>query len=430
MKKFTTLTTLFLISVAILSIEIMAQTSERLQAENLFIQAQKYLSQGEEEKAEESLKMALEENPDFTSAIWQLAQIYKKKGKLEHARELMLRGLEQNPNASWARNELSQIEKSLSQNLLLESERHMAEGEYEKAIPKLSLYMGINPYEAIPLIQMSRCHLALGNLKSSRWYLQQAVERDPTNEEITTLLNEVNRRISENSVEALEEKARRILANYTADKEDSARKALQAVLNKDSNNTWALEKLKELDLITFGEGEQDKPELKAKSMEKLGKITERLTSKKNEIIKWAGLILLVAIGALLSFDIKKRRSSGSSPLQGSLNFMPILDLTSLLNSNLKTGRMQIDSEEGRGEIFFEKGEIIHARFKTEGGKKAFHKIMNLESGNYKFSNHLPKVRHTISEPLSLLLLSMRSNDNVTDPSNNNKTRDKDMVPTH
>ena len=57
---------------------------------------------------------------------------------------------------------------------------------------------------------------------------------------------------------------------------------------------------------------------------------------------------------------------------------------------------------------FEKGEIIHARLKSWDGKSAFHKIMALRSGRYIFSNHLPSVRHTITDPLSLLLLSMRS----------------------
>ncbi len=420
---------LFLFTITLLSSGASSQADKRLRAEKLFVEAQKYLSRGEENNAQQLLKDALEEDPRFTSAIWQLAQIYRQQGKLTHARELMLRGLEQKPDATWARDELTRIERNLSEKLLMESDRDMAKGEYEKALPKLSLYIGINPYQTTPLIQMSRCHLALGNLKSSKWYLQQASRNDPENVEIISLLNEVNRRIEDNSLQKVQERARNILADYSQEKEESAREALRAVLDQDPGNKWAQEKLNELELITSGREKQEGSELKARSVEKLGQITEHISSRRDAILKWTGLILLAITAILVGVDIRKRRPSGNAPLQGSLDFIPILDLTSLLNSNLKTGRMQVHSDRGRGEIFFEKGEIVHARFKTEGGKKAFHQIMNVKSGTYKFSNRLPKVRHTITEPLSLLLLSMRSAENSSPPSARSKAEEREPAST-
>ena len=116
------------------------------------------------------------------------------------------------------------------------------------------------------------------------------------------------------------------------------------------------------------------------------------------------------IAGLLGLNLRRRTTSRSYPLQGSLSLIPILDIVSLLNSNLKSGRLMIVSQPGRGEVFFERGEIIHARLKSWDGKTAFHKIMSLRSGRYIFTNHLPSVRHTITEPLSLLLLSMKSKD--------------------
>jgi hypothetical protein len=120
------------------------------------------------------------------------------------------------------------------------------------------------------------------------------------------------------------------------------------------------------------------------------------------------IVLLVVIAVLLWLNLRRKSKSHSYPLQGSMSFMPILDIVSLLNSNLKSGRLMIVSQSSRGEIFFEKGEIIHARMKGWDGKTAFHKIMALRSGRYTFINRLPNIRHTISEPLSLLLLSMKS----------------------
>jgi len=114
------------------------------------------------------------------------------------------------------------------------------------------------------------------------------------------------------------------------------------------------------------------------------------------------------IALLLGLNLRRKSKFRSYPLQGSLSLIPILDIVSLLNGNLKSGRLMIVSQSSRGEVFFEKGEIIHARLKSWDGKTAFHKIMALRSGRYTFINHLPNIRHTISEPLSLLLLSMKS----------------------
>ncbi|HUV35987.1 MAG TPA: tetratricopeptide repeat protein, partial [Patescibacteria group bacterium] len=170
------------------------QTTTRLQAEKLFVEAQKSLSRGDTESAESLLMKALQKDSGFTSAVWQLAQIYESRGQLAHARELLLRGLTLEPEATWAREKLAQLEKALTRQLLLEAERFMSEKQYDLAIPKLSLYLGIRPYDPVPLIRLGRCHLALGNLETAKEYLTQAFERDPTDSQVTALLTEIEER--------------------------------------------------------------------------------------------------------------------------------------------------------------------------------------------------------------------------------------------
>jgi hypothetical protein len=139
------------------------------------------------------------------------------------------------------------------------------------------------------------------------------------------------------------------------------------------------------------------------------------------------IVVLVIIAGLLALNLRRKTKSRSYPLQGSLSLIPVLDIVSLLNSNLKSGKLMIVSQSGRGEVFFEKGEIIHARLKSWDGKSAFHKIMALRSGRYIFSNHLPSVRHTITEPLSLLLLSMRSQNPEKKKPTSNTSRQKEEI---
>ncbi len=390
-----------------------AQSSSRIEAERLFVEAQKSLARGDNVKAESYLMKSLKSDDSFTSAIWQLSQIYEKRGRLEYARELLLRGLQQEPDATWARDKLARMEKALTGKLLTEAERLMGRGQYEQAIPKLSLYLGIKPYDPVPLVQMARCHLAMDNLDSAKEYLIQATERDPSNTEVMSLLDEVERRSDKAAVEAALRRARAVLASYTPETKGQAEKALSNVLALDPENTWAREKLREIALL---EEEQQKiPPAKeavakgvARGVEAI-KTLEEPTSRVISVLRSNVLIvILVMIAVLLGLNLRRRKKSRSYPLQGSLSLIPILDVVSLLNSNLKSGRLMLVSQSGRSEVFFEKGEIIHARIKSWDGKTAFHKIMTLRSGRYVFNNHLPSVRHTITEPLSLLLLSMKS----------------------
>jgi tetratricopeptide (TPR) repeat protein len=412
MKLIIVISAVFL-AVGMLAPRLHAQSSSRVEAERLFVEAQKSLARGDDVKAEDYLMKALKYDNSFTSPIWQLSQIYEKRGQIEYARELLLRGLQQEPGATWARDKLTRMEKSLVGKLLAESERLMSSGKYELAIPKLSLYLGIKPYDPIPLVQIARCHLAMDNLDSAKEYLVQAAERDPTNTEVMSLLDEVERRSDRAEVEAALRRARTALASYTPETKGHAEKVLSDVLALDPENKWAREKLREIALL---EEEKQKPfpaeEAVAKGVAKgveAIKTLEEPTSRIISVLRSNVLIVvLVMIALLLGLNLRRKSKFRSYPLQGSLSLIPILDIVSLLNGNLKSGRLMIVSQSSRGEVFFEKGEIIHARLKSWDGKTAFHKIMALRSGRYTFINHLPNIRHTISEPLSLLLLSMKS----------------------
>jgi tetratricopeptide (TPR) repeat protein len=390
-----------------------AQSSSRIEAERLFVEAQKSLARGDDGKAEAYLMKSLQHDDSFTSAIWQLSQIYEKRGQLEYARELLLRGLQKKPDATWARDKLARMEKTLTGKLLAEAEGLMTRGQYDQAIPKLSLYLGIKPYDPVPLVQIARCHLAMDNLDSAKEYLVQAAERDPSNTDVMSLLDEVERRSDRAEVEAALRRARAALASYTPETKGQTEKTLSDVLALDPENAWAREKLREIALL---EEEEQKPTPAeeavakgvAKSVEAI-KTLEEPTSRVISVLRSNVLIVvLIMIAVLLALNLRRKAKSRSYPLQGSLSLIPVLDIVSLLNSNLKSGRLMIVSQSGRSEVFFEKGEIIHARLKSWDGKTAFHKIMTLRSGRYIFSNHLPSIRHTITEPLSLLLLSMKS----------------------
>lgn len=381
-----------------------AQTTDRLKAEKLFVEAQKALSHGNSERAESLLKKALGEDPTFTSSIWQLAQIYEKKGKLEHARELLIRGLQQEPQATWAKDKLTQLEAELTRKLLGEAKNHMQSGKYSLAIPKLSLYLGIKPYDPVPLIMIGRCHLALGSLDSAKEYFEQAIGRDPSNIDAQRLLGEVETRLAGSRVDQLIQKAAAILDAYTPARKGEAIEALLAVLAADPQNDWARKKITEIDT--------SEPDPAAASMQDGNEQGEGWLPpfSKGNFFMYAFAACLAALVLCIVLLARGKSKRVEYQLSGNLSMVPILDVVALVHSNLRTGKLVITASKGKGEIFFQKGEIIHARWKGVDGKKAFNRIMDQRAGRYFFSNRASNRKQTIDEPLSVLLLSMNRDD--------------------
>lgn len=418
-----------IVAIVVLSPGAGSQSTARIEAEQLFIDAQKALARGDDASAESLLLKSLKRDGTFTSAIWQLAQIYEKRGQLEKARELIIRGLQQEPDAVWAREKLDRMEGVLTRRLLGEAESLMGAGRYEQAIPKLSLYMGIKPYDPLPLIRIARCHLALGNLEQAKEFLVQASERDPSSAEVASLLDEVGRRVARSAIDDAISAARTILASYTPQDRSRAQEALHDVLALDPGNAWAVAELERLSTPPPA------PEPAGPEIEKVEGAEEPAgEAPRRDGGGGAGRALLylllaaVLVGAgLLAADLRARRRQRGYALQGSISLVPLIDIVSLLNGNLKSGRLSVTGPGMRGELYFQKGEIVHARLKGIDGRKAFHRMMELHSGRYVFHNHLPSVKHTISDPLSILLLSMKNEESKRSRGGPSRDRELDKI---
>ncbi|MCD6379219.1 tetratricopeptide repeat protein, partial [bacterium] len=280
------------ISVILISSSLFAESPNRIKAEKLFVQAQKALSTENSKEAENLLMKSLQQDPNFTSAIWQLSQIYENRGKLEYARELLLRGLQQKQNATWAKEKLKRMEKILVQKLLSEATDFMTEGNYTSALPKLALYNGIKPNDPVPLIYMARCHLALNNLQTAKTYLSEAIERDPSNPDIANLLTAVENRIERESLNRVILQAKKILSDFTPARSKEATDALKTILQKDPGNIWAKEKLSELGLLTSksaeAENQKNGDKERFKFKEKVTKTTNAISST---VLKYTIIIL-------------------------------------------------------------------------------------------------------------------------------------------
>jgi len=407
------------------------ESTPRVQAEALFVDAQKALSRGDYAGAERLLKEALTSDPAFTSAIWQLAQIYESRRELDYARELLLRGLKQDPGASWAREKLAQIEGSLARTIFAEARGYLDSGKYDLAIPKLSAYLGLKPDDPAALVAMAQCHIEKGNLKTARQYIEKVRVIDPGNTEISSLAARMEKPAQNTRLDNLLAEAQFALLDTTSAATERARAALQTLIEADPANSWAKERLVELnrsedEKAARREKRHSKPApaVVAEGRKAFDRSKGALATVGHFLFARLALIVLGAVLCVLVIDVRRRMARRSYPLEGTITVIPILDIVSLINGNLRTGRLIVASSDAKGEIYFEKGEIIHARCDGLTGKIAFHKLMDIRSGRFFFHNHLPNVRRTITDPLSLLLLSMKPHEDSVTELEENRAREE------
>lgn len=91
-------------------------------------------------------------------------------------------------------------------------------------------------------------------------------------------------------------------------------------------------------------------------------------------------------------------------LIGSLKVMSLATLLSINCNEYKTVRIEVKQDQQQGNIYIDKGKIIHAEFADETGESAFNKIFALKEGNFSiFSGELTASR-TIERSWSNLVL--------------------------
>jgi CRP/FNR family transcriptional regulator, cyclic AMP receptor protein len=97
-------------------------------------------------------------------------------------------------------------------------------------------------------------------------------------------------------------------------------------------------------------------------------------------------ILLAQRLAKTNITISEQLSSG---MIGKLAEIPPMALFQTLNLNQKTGMLNFELSLGNGEVGFNNGEIIYARYAENEGKEAVFRIMQETDGRFTFNPGLP-----------------------------------------
>ncbi len=80
----------------------------------------------------------------------------------------------------------------------------------------------------------------------------------------------------------------------------------------------------------------------------------------------------------------QRAEELSSGMVGQLSDISPVELSQMINSNQKTGKLNVDFGDKRAIIKFNEGEVIHAEIDGLWGQDAFYRILSIDNGRFKF----------------------------------------------
>ncbi len=90
--------------------------------------------------------------------------------------------------------------------------------------------------------------------------------------------------------------------------------------------------------------------------------------------------------------------------QGSLTEFQLPDIVQFLNGARKTGALKLVGGEETGEIYFEKGRIIHALLGDQAGEEAVYALVLWNSGEFLFEPGITTDENTVNKGNTSLLI--------------------------
>jgi CRP/FNR family transcriptional regulator, cyclic AMP receptor protein len=111
----------------------------------------------------------------------------------------------------------------------------------------------------------------------------------------------------------------------------------------------------------------------------------------------------------------KRAEELSSGMVGQLSDIAPIELCQMINSNQKTGTLNLESDEKKAVIMFNEGELVHIELDGLHGKDAFYQILALDTGRFNFSQGLTareKSLDVIGGFMGLLMEGMKRLDDL------------------
>lgn len=387
--------------------------------QELFERARAKFSKRDLVGAEDLYKQVLVRDSNHVKAMLELASVYEASGKLDYAKALLTRASALVPQDEHIAERLRKVDEKLLRSLAADIERLMKDGQYELALPKISMLMGMSPDDAELHFMKAQCHLELGRREAAIDEIDKALKLrdDPRYRKFR---DEARAPTADGELGSLVVAAEREMESDSPEARTRAMELVRRVLKLDPDNSWAENALASL-TREGGLGDDAKQHLKnvGHRLRNLAAsswgATVQISTILNEHVEVL-VILLVALLVLVS-PLTSMLVRGITPhhsLAGQLSHYSIHELLSFVNAHQQTGMLKIKSSRVKGKIYMDKGEIYHATCRRMEGHNALqHLFEQADDGYFIFFESTATTAVTIDSPLSLILMDFPERHGVT-----------------
>lgn len=90
-------------------------------------------------------------------------------------------------------------------------------------------------------------------------------------------------------------------------------------------------------------------------------------------------------------------------ITGSLAQLPLVDLLKMLAAGGQSGHVEITSGLDQGDLFLDKGQLVHCECDMRTGESAFMRLVTWPNGQFRFEPGIPAPERSLEKPLDRLL---------------------------
>lgn len=348
-------------------------------------------------------------------AMLELSSVYERTGRLEYARGLLIRATRIDPNYQGIERRRESVDRLLFAVLTAEADSMLAQGDYEQAMPKLSLLLSIRPEDAAVHYKRALCLCEMGRYDAALTDAEAAITID-AQEPYFVLRDRIIGESRRDEVKHLVSRAETLAKSDNPRNHEQALDLIAQILEIDPDHTWARKEIQRLNQ------EESEPEPAAEFVEParetgpsaLRQAAESTTIAVATLARFVARHLrpiLLFLGVVIVFRSRltgalARRLAPTPLLAGQLSRFPLPEVLLMINAEPHTGVLDIRSPHCRGKVYFKSGEPCHcASGELEGTEALTSLINNARKGRFAFRGTAkPTSRLTIESPLSLLLV--------------------------
>jgi tetratricopeptide (TPR) repeat protein len=377
----------------------------------LFEKAREAFGLADYDLAEQFYQEILIRQRSNVRAMLELTNVYERNGKLEYARGLLVRSARLDPDNKSIRDRLRAVERLLAAVLTVEVDSLMASGQYELAIPKLSLHLSFAPENPEVLYTRAVCYSRLGQREAALKGVNDALRFDQR-EQYFRLRMAILEDMKTTETDGLVAEVKSLVQTDDDSGRGRALELLGEILQADPDHEWARAEFARLS-NPENSGENSGTEANHAGWQdvrvfagKVAGVGRRVAGLAVEHI--GELLLLLAVVLIFRSPLTRLISKAFRPrplLSGRFPRFTLSEILILLNSEAHSGVLHVRGESCKGNIYVDKGEPCHCAVGKLYGVKAVHLLLeNTAGGYFEFAEGSIPMDRTVETPLSVILM--------------------------